>query len=173
MAQVVYTSIQRIEDLADARWWAGNQSSYTITKKLAEKMSDNILLIGHKCKLGLVQLCYAGDGRRDDFNYLRGAGWSIVNASHVALAVFFSRKYKSRPSVEPLRPFFLTIDEDVAEKSLRSLVALDCGTNGSAEEVLLSVLCIGECLSALGIEFGDWRFIPMMNSFSGSATEGL
>ena len=157
MSQVVYTSIQRIEDLAGATWRDGSNESYAMTQKMAESLSGNILLVGRLDKLSRVDLVCARDGRRDEFNYLGRAAWVNVNASHVHLAEYFSGR-----STE--RPFASGINDPLAAKPLRALVALDCGTNGSHAEVESSVRSIGQRLDALGIAFGDWRFVPMLGT---------
>ena len=157
MSQVVYTSIQRIEDLAGATWRDGSNESYAVTQTMAERLSGDILLVGRLDKLGRVDLICARDGRRDEFNYLGRAGWFNVNASHVRLAAYFSGRSTDRP-------FASGIDDPLAAKSLRALVALDCGTNGIPAEVESSLRSIGQRLDALGVAFGDWRFVPMLGT---------
>jgi hypothetical protein len=163
MSQVVYTVIQSITDLPAAKWHNGSNDSYTATQRAAEQLSGNILLVGRLDKLGRVDLVCARDGSRDEFNNLGWAGWVNVNASHVHLARYFAGKYETDG---PGQPFASGIDDPLAVKALRSLVALDCGTNGSADEIAKSVRSIGQGLDALGVCFGDWRYVPMIAEVS-------
>ena len=86
MAQIVYTHIEKIEDLPSAKWLVGVQDSYTETQRMADGGGGVVSIIGRRADDGTVQLAYAKTGR---------SPWFVVGAWHLKLAQFFSAKMVS------------------------------------------------------------------------------
>ena len=76
MAQVVYTHIDKIEDIASAVWSEGVQDSYAETQRIADGGRGVVSVIGRRADDGSVQLAYAKTGR---------SPWFVVGAWHLAL----------------------------------------------------------------------------------------
>ncbi len=88
MAQVVYTHIDKIEDIASAVWSEGVQDSYAETQRIADGGRGVVSIIGRRADDETVQLAYAKTGR---------SPWFVVGAWHLKLAQFFSEKMESAP----------------------------------------------------------------------------
>lgn len=156
MAQVVYTRIDRIEDLPCATWHPGVQDSYEETKRLAGFAIDRITLIGRQAKDGSVQLAYVKTGR---------SAWHTVGAWHLTLARFFSAMIEKAPPGRYLRPFFERIDDAGAANAARQLIGVDVGINTPyvrSGEAHMALLRLCASVSALAcIPDGDWMFVPI------------
>lgn len=162
MAQVVYTHIDKIEDLPSAKWSAGVQDSYAETQRIADGGRGVVSIIGRRADDGSVQLAYAKTGR---------SPWFVVGAWHLALARFFSEKMESAPEGPYLRPFFDAIDDDSAAYAAKQLIGIDVGINkeysrdnGTHDAILK--LCAA--VSALArIPDGDWMFCAVRKTVYG------
>lgn len=159
MAHIVFTSIDNIAEIADAKWQPGDNKSYANTKSNAMTLQCSIKLVGRQDKYGRVQLCYAA---------MNGRPWVAVGDSCLVLARFFMAKLDKCPAGDTLRVFFNEIDDPVAAHEAQQLIALECGINVTKEpwgKLHLAVLSVQERLNALGVPCGDWTFVPMVNSF--------
>lgn len=162
MAQVVYTHIDKIEDLASASWSAGVQDSYAETQRMADGGCGVVSIIGRRADDGTVQLAYAKTGR---------SPWFVVGAWHLKLAQFFSAKMEIAPEGPYLRPFFDSIDDDSAAHAAKQLIGVDVGINkeysrdnGTHDAILK--LCAA--VSALArIPDGDWMFCAVRKTVYG------
>ena len=166
MANIVFTTVESIDDIGSALWFPGNNESYERTKKMVPN-NDRIGLIGRQDKYGRVQLCYAN-----------AAGfWKPVNAWHVTLAKFFNSKLDAQTPIKDdrgirlIRVFFREMDNEKAAHAAQQLIALECGIDVTKEpwgKLHHAVLAVQSKLVALGVSCGDWTFIPMFNSFETS-----
>ena len=162
MAQVVYTHIEKIEDIASAVWSEGVQDSYAETQRIADGGRGVVSIIGRRADDGTVQLAYAKTGR---------SPWFVVGAWHLKLAQFFSEKMESAPEGQYLRPFFSEIDEAAAAHAAKQLVGAEVGINkeysrdnGTHDAILK--LCAA--VSALArIPDGDWMFCAVRKTVYG------
>ena len=163
MANVVFTTVDALEDIDSATWFPGDNESYERTQKMVPN-NDRIGLIGRQGKDGRVLLCYAN---ADGF-------WKPVNAWHVTLAKFFHNKLDAQTPIKDdrgirlLRVFFREIDNEQAAHAAQQLIAAECGINVTKErwgKLHDAVLVVQSGLSALGVSCGDWTFEPMFNSF--------
>ena len=162
MAQVVYTHIDKIEDLPSAKWSVGVQDSYAETQRIADGGRGVVSIIGRRADDGSVQLAYAKTGR---------SHWFVVGAWHLALARFFSEKMESAPEGPCLRPFFDAIDDDSAAYAAKQLIGIDVGINkeysrdNGTHDAILN-LCAA--VSALArIPDGDWMFCAVRKTVYG------
>ena len=162
MAQVVYTHIEKIEDIASAAWSEGVQDSYAETQRIADGGRGVVSIIGRRADDGTVQLAYAKTGR---------SPWFVVGAWHLKLAQFFSAKMETAQDSPYLRPFFDDIDDDAAAYAAKQLIGIDVGINkeysrdnGTHDAILK--LCAA--VSALArIPDGDWMFCAVRKTVYG------
>lgn len=162
MAQIVYTHIEKIEDLPSAKWLVGVQDSYTETQRMADGGGGVVSIIGRRADDGTVQLAYAKTGR---------SPWFVVGAWHLKLAQFFSAKMENAPEGPYLRPFFSEIDEAAAAHAAKQLVGAEVGINkeysrdNGTHDAILN-LCAA--VSALArIPDGDWMFCAVRKTVYG------
>lgn len=162
MAQVVYTNIEKIEDLRSAVWKTGIQDSYDETKKLADGGRGVTSLIARQSKDGGIRLAYAKTG---------SSPWFVVGEWHLAIAMFFVNKIKSAPSGQYLRPFFDSIDDQKAAHAAQQLIGIEVGINkeyGPDNGTHAAILGLCDAVSALArIPNGDWMFVPVRKSVYG------
>lgn len=162
MNQVVYTGIDRIEDLGAATWRTGVELSYERTQHLADRdfWHCEIRVVARTDKRGNnVQVIAASSGRR---------AWRKVNTSHLKLAQMFARRLDEMPALVELTPFFHEInDPSVAQEAARCVNAA-CGANTPYErsgEVHMEILAHCHKVCAIGgLPVGDWMFIPFANA---------
>lgn len=162
VAQVVYTHIDKIEDLSSAKWSAGVQDSYAETQRVADGGRGVVSIIGRRADDGSVQLAYAKTGR---------SPWFVVGAWHLKMAQFFSAKMETAPDSPYLRPFFDDIDDAAAAYAAKQLIGIDAGINkeysrdnGTHDAILK--LCAA--VSALArIPDGDWMFCAVRKTVYG------
>jgi hypothetical protein len=162
VAQVVYTHIDRIEDLPSAKWSVGVQDSYAETQRIADGGRGVVSIIGRRADDGTVQLAYAKTGR---------SPWFVVGAWHLKLAQFFSAKMETAPDSPYLRPFFDDIDDTAAAHAAKQLVGAEVGINkeyGRDNGTHDAILKLCAAVSALArIPDGDWMFCPVRKTVYG------
>lgn len=158
MANVVFTTIESLDDFDAAIWHAGDNESYENTKSRIP-FGHGIRLIGRQDKYGRVQLCYAAGDHQD---------WTAVGAWHLTLSRYFGKKLDQAPASYTLNVFFDKIDDEDANNAAQQLIALECGINVPKEpwgELHAGIQKVQRGLRALGVPCGDWTFVPMFNSF--------
>ena len=162
VAQVVYTHIDRIEDLPSAKWSVGVQDSYAETQRVADGGRGVVSIIGRRADDGSVQLAYAKTGR---------SPWFVVGAWHLKLAQFFSAKMETAPDSPYLRPFFDDIDDTAAAHAAKQLVGAEVGINkeyGRDNGTHDAILKLCAAVSALArIPDGDWMFCAVRKTVYG------
>lgn len=158
MTHVVFTTIDCLQEMENARWKQGDNGSYEVTKRMLPASQDNIHLIGRRNDQGSVQLQFARNDRQ----------WRVVGHRHVVLARYFLDQFASRPKPWDGRPFAQSINNDAAQSAAQQLIGLECGVNVPkipSGKLHIAILQVQASLEALGVPCGDWTFIPMFNSF--------
>jgi hypothetical protein len=151
MAQVVYTVVSNIDQIAAATWHAGVQDSYAQTAKMADNLAGGpapIRLIARRAHNGHISMVQAATGRGD---------WKNVNGFHFTLATELLARLEGAPEGDTLRPFIESLSPKAANAA-RQLIAVEDGPRN------IAVLQVQAALGALGVPRGDWAFEPLMRA---------
>lgn len=156
MAKVVYTAIDSLEELPNAKWETGDQDSYENTQRYAAVPWRYIALVGRMDRSGNVSLCYAKSDK---------TLWVNVNDFNITLAKYFAAQLGA--AHDGTVPSINVIQDAQVEYALRQLVSADVGSNASTEpfgEQHKAINRINETLRAFNLPATAWSFIPMRNT---------